>query len=107
MKKDYYEILEISKNASDEVVEKAYKALVKKYHPDLKEGEEKKQAEDIIKEINEAYEVISNPDKRKEYDGKYTILQTNSNIAKIHTKTTIMKQISKIIRIQKTGKMEE
>lgn len=70
MKKDYYEILEISKNASDEVVEKAYKALVKKYHPDLKEGEEKKQAEEKIKEINEAYEIISNPEKRSVYDKK-------------------------------------
>ena len=44
--KNYYEWLEISKNASPEVIEKAYKALVKKYHPDLQEGESKKEAEE-------------------------------------------------------------
>ena len=66
--KNYYEWLEISKNASPEVIEKAYKALVKKYHPDLQEGESKKEAEEIIKHINEAYEVLSDAIKREEYD---------------------------------------
>lgn len=66
--KDYYEILEVSKNASEEIIEKAYKVLAKKYHPDLQEEQNKKQAEEKMKLINEAYEVLSDIDKRKKYD---------------------------------------
>lgn len=65
--KNYYDWLEISKQASPEVIEKAYKALVKKYHPDLQEGD-KHEAEEILKKINEAYDVLSNSEKRTEYD---------------------------------------
>ena len=65
--KNYYDWLEISKNASPEVIEKAYKALVKKYHPDLYEGN-KQEAEEILKKINEAYGVLSDIDKRAQYD---------------------------------------
>ena len=63
-----YEILEVSEKASKEVIDKAYHVLVKKYHPDLQQAEEKKNAEEKMKEINEAYEVLSNEEKRKEYD---------------------------------------
>ena len=66
--KTYYEILEIDKNASDEVIKNAYKTLVKKYHPDLKTGQEKVIAEQKIKEINSAYDVLSNPTSKAEYD---------------------------------------
>ena len=66
--KNYYEWLEISKNASQEVIEKAYKALVKKYHPDLQEGDNKIKAEEMIKKINEAYSVLSDETKRRQYD---------------------------------------
>ena len=66
--KNYYEILEVDKNASDEIIKVAYKALVKKYHPDLKEGNAKINAEDKIKQINEAYDILSNPKKKYEYD---------------------------------------
>ena len=66
--KDYYKILEIDKDASPEIIKVAYKLLVKKYHPDLKEGKEKKQAEEKIKEINEAYGVLSNTIKKSDYD---------------------------------------
>lgn len=66
--KDYYEILEVSKNASEEIIEKAYKVLAKKYHPDLQEEQNKKHAEEKMKLINEAYEVLSDIDKRKKYD---------------------------------------
>ena len=66
--KNYYEILEVDKNASDEIIKVAYKALVKKYHPDLKEGNAKINAEDKIKQINEAYDILSNPYKKYEYD---------------------------------------
>ena len=66
--KNYYEMLEIDKNASDEIIKVAYKALVKKYHPDLKEGASKINAEEKIKQINEAYDILSNPEKKSEYD---------------------------------------
>ena len=68
MKKNYYDILEVNKNASPEVIEKAYKTLVKKYHPDLQENNLKNKYEEKIKEINEAYEILSNPEKRNSYD---------------------------------------
>ncbi len=65
---NYYEILEVSQNASKEVIEKAYKVLAKKYHPDLQEQNEKQKAEQKMKLINEAYEILSNDEKRKQYD---------------------------------------
>lgn len=68
MNKNYYDILEISKNASPEIIEKAYKTLVKKYHPDLQSNENKKKYEEILKEINKAYEILSNPEKKQSYD---------------------------------------
>ena len=68
MNKNYYEILQINQNASPEIIDKAYKTLAKKYHPDLQEESNKKQAEEILKEINEAYEILSNPDKKALYD---------------------------------------
>ena len=66
--KNYYKILEIDKNASDDIIKVAYKSLVKKYHPDLKEGIAKINAEEKIKQINEAYDILSNPEKKSEYD---------------------------------------
>lgn len=66
--KNYYEILEVDKNASKEIIDKAYRTLVKKYHPDLKEQNEKNQAETKIKEINEAYDILSDELKRSEYN---------------------------------------
>lgn len=66
--KNYYELLEIDKNASQEIMDKAYKLLVKKYHPDLQKQDNKEEYEKIIKKINEAYEVLSDKNKRKEYD---------------------------------------
>ena len=66
--KNYYELLEVSEKASQEVIKKAYTTLVKKYHPDLQPDDKKKIAEEKIKEINEAYEILSNPEKRQNYD---------------------------------------
>ena len=66
--KNYYEILEVDKNASQEVIEKAYRTLVKKYHPDLKSEIPKKEAESKIKQINEAYDILSNIEKRETYN---------------------------------------
>lgn len=68
--KNYYEILEVNKRASKEVIEKAYKVLVKKYHPDLFTGEKKIYAEKKIKEINEAYNVLTNEFMREQYDAE-------------------------------------
>ena len=63
----YYEILQVTENASDEVIKMAYKALAKKYHPDTFEGN-KAVAEEMMKKINQAYTILSDPIKRKEYD---------------------------------------
>lgn len=66
--KNYYEILEVNKKASKEVIEKAYKVLVKKYHPDLYTGQKKKYAEEKIKEINEAYSILTDEFMKEQYD---------------------------------------
>lgn len=65
-KKDYYEVLGVSRDASIDEIKKAYRKLVLKYHPDRNPGD--KQAEEKFKEITEAYEVLSDPEKRKIYD---------------------------------------
>jgi|UPI00037C2267 curved DNA-binding protein len=69
--KDYYAILGVSKTASPEEIKQAFRKLARKYHPDVNPGN--KQAEARFKEINEAYEVLSDPDKRSKYDqfGQY------------------------------------
>ena len=69
--KDYYQILGIGKDSSAEDIKKAYRKLARKYHPDLNPGD--KEAETKFKEINEAQEVLSDPEKRKKYDryGQY------------------------------------
>lgn len=68
--KTLYEVLEVSENASKEIIEKAYKVLAKKYHPDLQTDGNKQEAEKKMKQVNEAYEVLGDEDKRKEYDLK-------------------------------------
>jgi len=64
--RDYYETLGVSKRASDEEIRSAFRKLARKYHPDV--AKDKKTAEEKFKEINEAYEVLSDPGKRKKYD---------------------------------------
>lgn len=66
--KNYYEILEVDRKASKEIIEKAYKTLAKKYHPDVQEQNQKVKAEEKMKLINEAYSVLSNEEQRYEYD---------------------------------------
>lgn len=68
MEKNYYDILEVNKNASPEIIEKAYKTLIKKYHPDLQENKLKNEYEEKIKKINEAYEILSDTEKRRIYN---------------------------------------
>lgn len=64
--KDYYKILGVDKNASTDEIKKAYRKLAKKYHPDLNQGD--REAQEKFKDINEAYEVLGDEDKRKKYD---------------------------------------
>lgn len=66
IKKDYYEVLGINKNADDKAIKKAYRKLAKKYHPDINPGDANAEAK--FKEVTEAYEILSNPEKRKLYD---------------------------------------
>ena len=65
-KKDYYEVLGVEKNADEATIKKAYRSLAKKYHPDMNPGD--KEAEMKFKEVNEAYDVLSDSDKRAKYD---------------------------------------
>ena len=64
--KDYYKILGVNKNASDNEIKKAFRKLAMKYHPDRNKGDS--QAEDRFKEVNEAYAVLSDKEKRQQYD---------------------------------------
>src|SRR5262245_21235050 len=63
---DYYKILGVDKNADEKEIKKAYRKLARKYHPDMNPGD--KDAEKTFKEINEAYEVLSDAGKRAKYD---------------------------------------
>lgn len=65
-KRDYYEVLGLNKGASEQEIKKAFRKLARKYHPDVNPAD--KQAEQRFKEINEAYEVLSDPKKRQQYD---------------------------------------
>ena len=65
-KRDYYEVLGVSKGASEEEIKKAYKKLARKYHPDL--NPDNKEAEEKFKEVNEAYEILSDSNKKARYD---------------------------------------
>lgn len=108
--KNYYEILEVNTKASQEIIEKAYRVLVKKYHPDLYSGEERLIAEQKIKEINEAYHVLSNVFLREQYDEELrkeqeqSFLESRREEQEIRTKK---KQNNRKKETRKKEQMEE
>lgn len=86
--KDFYRILEVDRKASIDVIEKAYKVLAKKYHPDLQTTQEaKKIAEEKIKTINEAYEILK--DEEKEENMTYNWKEKKQNTVKIIVKNQL------------------
>lgn len=68
--RDYYEILGVDRSADEQTIKRAYRKLAKKYHPDTNKGNA--MAEEKFKEATEAYAVLSDPEKRKEYDNSWT-----------------------------------
>ena len=69
VKRDYYEILGVDRNANEDDLKKAYRRLARQHHPDTQAGEpDKKAAEEKFKELNEAYAVLSDEEKRRRYD---------------------------------------
>lgn len=87
--KDYYGILEVNEKASQEIIEKAYKTLVKKYHPDLYSSVQKREVEMKLKDINEAYNILSDSFLRAQYDLELqkarTRAQTSRNVSEENT----------------------
>ena len=93
MNKNYYDILQVNKNASPEVIEKVYKILAKKYHPDLQPDSNKQASEIIFKEINEAYETLSDPEKRKHYDESLNqLVVSREEFNKLYNENQLLKQ---------------
>lgn len=80
-KRDYYEVLGVSKGASDDEIKKAFRKMSKKYHPDLNPNN--KEAEKKFKEVNEAYQVLSDPEKKSKYDqfGHEVLTRTSERAA--------------------------
>ncbi|MCS7316892.1 MAG: DnaJ domain-containing protein [Candidatus Dojkabacteria bacterium] len=80
MIKDYYKILGVDRNASQEDIKKAYRSLAVKYHPDVNDNS--KEAEEKLKEINEAYNTLKDPEKRKQYDNSFIFNQNFGGFAR-------------------------
>ena len=105
--KNYYEILEVDRKASPEVIDKAYKTLAKKYHPDLQNNSN---SQNKMQQINEAYEILSNDFKRREFDEKLQkqsvsveeynkIIQENNRLKQDLKKVTSTNNISNLNQI--------
>jgi DnaJ-class molecular chaperone len=87
MTKDYYQILGISRNATAEQIKKAYRKLAMKYHPDRNPGNEK-WANEKFKEVNEAFSVLGNPEKKRQYDQFGTVGAAGDIFGSGYTRTT-------------------
>lgn len=98
--KNYYEILEVDKNASSEIIDKAYKTLAKRYHPDMHEDDKKEWAEEHFKQINEAYEILSDEQKKAGYDAELasSIIDYSEKYAELCKQQEILKQELEILR---------
>jgi curved DNA-binding protein len=92
MAKDYYRILGVARNASDAEIKKAYRKLAMQYHPDRNPGKEK-WANDKFKEINEAYGVLGDPQKRKQYDQFGTVGGIGDIFGSPFTRTTFQEMM--------------
>ncbi len=102
--KNYYEILEVSENASSEVIERAYKVLAKKYHPDTWPKDKLFYAESKFKEITEAYEILSNSEYRKKYDIKLGLsISLDDKYNNLYSEHEKLKQELNNIKINKTS----
>jgi len=85
--KDYYKILGVSRDADERTIKKAYRSLAMKYHPDRNPGKEK-EANEKFKEINEAYAVLGDPEKRRQYDQFGTVGNIGDIFSSPFTRTT-------------------
>lgn len=102
--KNYYEILEVDVKASKEIIDKAFKILAKRYHPDTQPEDKKSWAEAKFKELNEAYEILSNEDARKNYDIELDY-EENSMLEALVNKNEELKAL--VIELQNELKYEK
>jgi len=86
--KDYYEILGVSRDIDEKAIKRAYRRLAMKFHPDRNPGKQK-EANEKFKEINEAYAVLGDPEKRKQYDQFGTVGDVGDIFASSHTRPTV------------------
>lgn len=103
--KNYYEILEVNKKTSKEVIEKAYKVLVKKYHPDIHGSQKSWEADKKMKDINEAYEVLSNDFLREQYDLELQKEEANSKKNIKEKEATTQKEVEEFNQNMKKHKV--
>jgi curved DNA-binding protein len=87
MANDYYQILGVPRNATEQQIKKAYRKLAMKYHPDRNRGNEK-WANEKFKEVNEAFSVLGDPEKRKQYDQFGTVGNAGDMFSSAYTRTT-------------------
>ena len=96
--KNYYEILEVNPKASIDIIKKVYKIKVKQNHPDLFQNEEKLKAEEITKEITEAYNILSNHEKRSKYDKELENDNYNSAIQQYENIISSLKEENEYLK---------